>query len=486
MAVTAAARDRATRLLWQDAAPATRRYEKSLAALEAVSAALERNRPLAGDEAEFLDLRAVFDAAGAQHRRRVWSDPQAHFWVRRAYQLVATCVGGAPLSALDATYCAAIDARDPLDALRRHLVDFKRFIVGLSLLARHRLTFAEPYELRLPFAIPGTPFSIVGEGGLVIRGVATHRIEAIRDGAAIELRLRGSVRSDGVGILRAPVVRHGAAEVAMQPHAFALPGLPFGDEIATVPLDYQAARARALRASLALIQRFEPRTFRTLARTIRIIAYKPRTIADFANMSHSELPGAIICSFVDDRYVSAASIVHEVHHNRLFLLEDMAPLFDEAAVDAFADARFYSPWREDLRPLQGIFHALYVYVPVLRFWRAVALRHEGEGLLADLICDRLARIPVQLRLGVLQLRRYARFTREGATLFRALASEVAALTDARGAGELDVPAVRVSLVGTLEHETDESGRRMTVRDALAAHLAQSDLHRQCSTADARI
>ena len=477
--------DDGARLLWDDAAPATRLYEKSVAALEAVAVALARHRPLAGEESGFLALHAVFAAAGARARRRVWGDPHAYFWVRRAYQLVATRLGGAPLSELDAAYCAALGARDPTEALRLHLDDFKRFIVGATLLGRRRLTFARPYQVRLPLAIPGTPLAIVGEGSLAIDAVAPGRLHATCDGAAVDLRVGGGSSADRVRLVRAPVVRHDRAEVAMQPNVFALPGFPFGDEIATVPLDYQAARARQLRRALSFIERFEPRTFRTLVRTIRVIAYKPRTIADFANLSHSELPGAIICSYVEDPYVSAAGITHEIHHNRLFLLEDMAPLFAHTDGDAFTDARFYSPWREDLRPLQGILHAIYVYVPVLRYWRAVARHFKGDPLVRDFMHDRLARTPVQLRLGVLQLQRHARFTRAGATLFRALARDVAAVVGEETASpSLGTPALRVTPMGVIEYETDAAGRPVTVRDSLIAHLSQSDLHRQCSIADA--
>ncbi|MGH7818542.1 MAG: hypothetical protein ACREQ9_02095, partial [Candidatus Binatia bacterium] len=137
-------------LVWTDRLAHERRFEKSISALEAIALVLSRNRPLGGREEEFLELHS--SVVGADEFARAWADPFAYFWVRRAYQLVATCLTGAPLSDFDQSYCDAIETAEPDAALALHLEDFKRFALALSWISRRDLSFSEPYRVRPPFA----------------------------------------------------------------------------------------------------------------------------------------------------------------------------------------------------------------------------------------------------------------------------------------------------------------------------------------------
>jgi HEXXH motif-containing protein len=58
----------------------------------------------------------------------------------------------------------------------------------------------------------------------------------------------------------------------------------------------------------------------------------------------------------------AENIVHELMHSELNLLQEVEPLFD-----ADAEQRYYSPWRDDPRPLHGLVHALHVFSGVADF-----------------------------------------------------------------------------------------------------------------------
>jgi HEXXH motif-containing protein len=60
------------------------------------------------------------------------------------------------------------------------------------------------------------------------------------------------------------------------------------------------------------------------------------------------------------------AIIHEFHHNELFVLEATQRLAapDEKAI-------YYSPWRPDPRPLSGLLHALHVFSGIVRFFEKV-------------------------------------------------------------------------------------------------------------------
>ena len=66
-----------------------------------------------------------------------------------------------------------------------------------------------------------------------------------------------------------------------------------------------------------------------------------------------------------DAYDLADSLLHEYRHQKLYLLERLAPMVEPT------NLKVDSPWREDLRPPSGLFHAVFVFVELRRFWKYV-------------------------------------------------------------------------------------------------------------------
>src|SRR6185369_10165192 len=115
---------------------------------------------------------------------------------------------------------------------------------------------------------------------------------------------------------------------------------------------------------LTLVERHQPETFAQVRDWIEIVAMrKAESGSNANNISHSDLPFAIIVSLNGSPYYIGDVIVHEFHHHRLFAIEEDGPFLDEPADDLETVARYCSPWREDARPLHGILHGLYVFVP---------------------------------------------------------------------------------------------------------------------------
>lgn len=469
------------RLLWADTRLYRRRYEKSASALVATARALERNRPLAGREKEFLRLYRAAADASPRLFTEVWQDPTAYFWVRMAYQLTATCLTQAPLPPLATEYCADVAAATPEDALATHLDGFKRFLLALRLAADRRVRFGRPLEVRLPFAIPATTLSVVGDGTVAIRSLARRRLEVEHAGGTVRLDLDAGARADGLEVATCPVLASARVRVGLQPHALNLPGLGFAREAALLPLRFQATHAPLVAGSLGLMKRHHPVAHSHFARMMRLVVLKPRAMGGYSNLSHSDLPGAAICGVVGDPYEMADTLIHELHHNRFFFIEEAGPFFRDPTA-AVLEGRYYSPWRDDLRPLHGLFHALYVYLPVARFWLAVHRSGETAEPRRSYVVDRLLRIPRQLRLAAGVLRDHAELTPLGASLFEAMEREVGAIeADVRDlALPPDAPAMSLESDGQLVTECDPTGRPLTVAGAVTAHVTRHDLHRQCA------
>lgn len=466
----------AAALLWHDDDIFHERYEKSASALIAVARVLDRRRPLDGAEDEFLALYARAVAMKPSLFTRVWTDPGAYFWVRMAYQLVATCVNGAALTPLAAAYCRSVDAADPRQALARHLEDFKRFMLALHLLGRSECRFASPFRTRLPLTIPATRLTIEGEGQIEISRLARRRLDIVHAGKRVSLPL-AVARGGGSAALRVveyPEVGHAGVCVALHPPAFDLPGLDFAAPALAAGLDVQRRHRLLIAHTLALVQTHQRRTFVQFREVMRTIALKPRRAGTYTNITHSDLPGAFIASVVENPYELADTFIHEFHHNRLFFIEERGAFFDSAAENALTGRGYYSPWRDDPRPLHGLFHAVYVAIPVARFWLDVYATGDLDPASRAYAIDRILRGIAQLELGVDELERSASLSAFGRTLFDQMRLEVTELRHDIGCSyglPSDAPAIECRDDGAFEPEISKvTGKALTVREAVAEHV----------------
>ena len=95
----------------------------------------------------------------------------------------------------------------------------------------------------------------------------------------------------------------------------------------------------------------------------------PRPAVPFRMPSAStgEAFGSAIIARPPDAASLAATLVHEFHHIRLGGLLHLTRLHEEDSRE-----RFYTPWREDPRPIGGALQGVYAFFGVTAFWRALA------------------------------------------------------------------------------------------------------------------
>ena len=452
------------------------RHRKSAAVLVALARVLAARRPLGGGEDEFLDLYRQVAAADPAVFTRVWTEPRAYLWLRVAHQLLGACLGGAPPSALAARAAAECGAADAREALAAHLEDFKELALAVALAGGGRLRLATPLAARLPFTLTGARWTLEGAGAVTVVGTGAGRVDVVLEGGERALPLddlAAAPRAVGAATLfPAPIARHGGAELVMAPAAFNVPGLDIRDAALAAGREFQAARRGLVEAALAAMERYAPAGFALFRTDMRHLVLKRREEGPFTNVSYTELPGACFVAAVARPLVLADRLLHEHTHNRLFALEEGGALFEPGS-GAATDARHYSPWRDDPRPLQGLLHAVAVYLAVARFWLAV--HRAGAAVLEErrYAIERLVRVPRQLALATATLERHARFTARGRGLFRALGAELRALDDAIAAADVppDVAGLMPRDDGTFgPYASAEGGRPLSARAAVAEHL----------------
>jgi HEXXH motif-containing protein len=446
---------------WLDTSIVQPRYEKAGAALVAVRDTLQREPSLCAGVDEFLDHYRVLAELDPADFDAVWRDPYAYFWTRLAFELTRAARRGAPVPALARAYATAQGCGDAKAALAMHLRELQRLVLGACLRAGRDIAFRTPLEVRLPLALPGTRSSLVGNRRVAILGCTAGR-----------LHVRGE--QSPAPLLACPAIEVQGLELLLQPHVHNLPGLGFYREESDEGFEVQTKHAHVLEAALRILARHVPESFAQLGRFVRMISLQTRDPETYTNVTHSDLPGTVLVTVVQHPCYVADALIHELHHHRLFCLEEVGPFLAGPRDDLEAEARYLSPWRADLRPLHGILHGAYVFIATTRFWlQLLAASEEIDEPTHLLARSRVVGGVLQLGIALHQLARHARLTSFGAALVRQLESDLANLR-ARVAAEglsPETPFVRCHLDGTIEiAESPDARGPWQIREQLRTHV----------------
>lgn len=439
-------------LLWTDASVLRAPAAATASALALLHDALASGRVRTTAEAAFLVQLPSLAATPAF--AEVASHPRAYHWARTALELAGT---GADFD--------------------RHLDGFGAFEVAAGLAAGGERRLARPLAARLPFAIPTTRWSLRGDGAVEVHGVRERRVLVAAGGRRSEVPLDdvGAPQEGTAGAVVAascPVARHAGFELPLDPQAFDVAGVDVAAAALAAGPDYQARQVALVEATLACVAVHAPDAFARLRQMIRMAAMKPADAGGFDDVSPEPLPGSFVASVVPNPLVLGDHFVHELQHNRLACVEESGSLF---AGDGGA-ARCYSPWRNEPRGFHGLFHGVYVFVAVARYWLgalADAGLDAGDRAYA---LDRLSRLPAQLAIAVDVLERHTCLSALGARLLARLVRDVAdvAARVARLGLPADAPALRVAADGSYVPETDGGGRSLAARAAVVHHARTYD------------
>lgn len=92
--------------------------------------------------------------------------------------------------------------------------------------------------------------------------------------------------------------------------------------------------------------------------------------------SNSSVDTMFWYSATNQPLLMAEMIIHEFSHQRVFRLQDKDPLIDpEVHGSGWDICEIYSPWRDDPRPVNGVFHGFVVFTEAAKFW--ISLINQG-------------------------------------------------------------------------------------------------------------
>ena len=169
----------------------------------------------------------------------------------------------------------------------------------------------------------------------------------------------------------------------------------FGDGNVSVHFD-QSSRVEFLKVldqAVDLIEVVMPAALDEMTETAQYLSpIRPTDSATNAlpSFSSTTLPGVIFVGtergdgrLIDVRHL-AESCIHEHFHNRLYLLDEALPLTIKTA----NPRSYFSPWKQAMRPIEGMLHAVYVFSHLAWFWRCAGEKiDELRGYAADSVAE---------------------------------------------------------------------------------------------------
>ncbi|WP_053718744.1 aKG-HExxH-type peptide beta-hydroxylase [Saccharothrix sp. NRRL B-16348] len=206
--------------------------------------------------------------------------------------------------------------------------------------------------------------------------------------------------------------------------------------------DSSAARWNALFADAwAILKRDHPHRARELSTGLSVITPRP---AAYRFRPHSgsvgDGYGAAIISEPHDAVQLAVTMVHEYQHSKLNAIGHLVAL---TRVDPATTC--YAPWRDDARPVSGLYQGVNAFLAVAEFWWRQRGRVSGPD--AALAHFEFALVRVQVTEALDALRRHPSLTEPGRRFAARLAERLATLTESAVPAEL----LTAAETATLDH-----------------------------------
>ena len=185
--------------------------------------------------------------------------------------------------------------------------------------------------------------------------------------------------------------------------------------------------------------------------------------------SNSTILGIIFCTYTEDPLLLAEMLIHEFSHNKLFLFQEIDPLLNSAVHgDGWADQSYYSPWRSDPRPLNGILHGLYVFNEVASFWYYI-MSQFTEKEYSHISFKRFYLLVEQLKIAINVLKSECTFTESGQDLINEINKNISKFDSEISKNDLESTSAHFS-----ELDFDRELVGSNVLDAIKSHRKKWD------------
>jgi len=349
----------------------------------------------------------------------IFSDPSFSYWIYLSKCLTNRIKNNEFIPSSDLPYLKGVDHYDSSKSLKYHLNELNRFLVAASLLAKVDVEVPvniinngfylpilgiylkienENRKLIASFKILNSDEAVFKIGDKIFNnfqeilykaeeGVKT--IYNFGDDILIQPSLKGS---GGKIILDCidPFFRLGWSSLYKNP-----------DGTGYIPVDIGNINEyiNSFHEAESLIDDNWEEMGYQLSSTIRTIHIVHSPLPDQHMSCTSEQYYGGILTSTGNKFLLAEAIVHEYSHNLLNMVISSGEIFPGSPPK---EEIYYSPWRNDARPISGVFHAVFVFVNVFNLLKKLNNAFPNNEDLRTRILD----VYVRLQMGIKVLKTY--------------------------------------------------------------------------------
>lgn len=437
-----------------------KKAQSNLAELIAYSAVLQSDLLKHAESSGFLEYFGYTKHLSVGSVRGVFSSPQGYFWNAITRTLLDVNLHGTACPPLLKQFLEAFGG-DVERALNAHLHDFGRFALAASIKAGKSVAFSRPVRLKCPSALPGAGIALLPAevGEVQIRDLNIDLMPA-NDSAP-----QSTHPWPGVTALRMPrwTGLHRDVVVDGWDPMFNLSWVERYPRLHAPEACNEFTAT--LSSALQCVDRYEPGLLESI--NLMIDSVTPMDTsesgAEMCSGTFSPMFGGCFLSNATEPMFMAEMLIHEFCHTRLRLAQESISLFGS---DNPVESAFYSPWRDDPRPLDAIAHGLFVFARIARFWLNVHRCNSESPHTRTLAIRRLGTLLYQLRYAFDEFTRHARLSEYGAVFAMVLVNWIDELDSSLKIEQYDdLPPFFSGVV------RDASLRQKPIKEALLQHRA---------------
>lgn len=216
-----------------------------------------------------------------------------------------------------------------------------------------------------------------------------------------------------------------------------------------------------------IIERSEYEDFSNLTKRLKYFVPIQPPNGSLPSSSNSTVDGMIWFSYTDNHLLLAEMIIHEYSHQKLFQLQDCDPLISHSVHgNGWDEAKYYSPWRDDPRPINGVFHGFVVFTEAALFWYNLIRKKVVKGDELELCKQRFGLLVSQLKLAQESISGEYNFTNNGFHFYSSYANLIKQelFPFAQAVEVFNLPAFHMEY-----HDMYESSAKATVLEVVKKH-----------------
>jgi len=136
--------------------------------------------------------------------------------------------------------------------------------------------------------------------------------------------------------------------------------------------------------------------------------------------------GHVWVSYVQKPPLIAEMLIHEAAHAKLFCFQEFQEVHNLSDSEFWEDNKYYSPWRIESRPLGGLFHGLFVFFHVLKWYHFLICSSLFKEFRNSIILPRILLVGLQLKSAIYEIQKINKnvFTDDGLNIIEKTHREI--------------------------------------------------------------